>query len=336
MLSVPLVGLNPAALHAETPDISGLEWTLDSTITIQVKKAGKDTQKGQSILYIGPNLDEGLIADQWKMIDPDGDELSGTYHEKADKPGKGFFHLEPANLSAYLLIKLETFAADGDVTDLAIGAPQGNLYPKVMENKKGLTFTLNSKIKVDVSATVEGTPESSSTTLTLKLKGTRPPEPLEQDTEGARWFFNTTNTFKIKGLQKITDDGDADIILGPNQDRELASNEFIGMDQGVELLRGTYTRNKKKITFTGPDLENHLKNIVEEYAVEALLQDPDNYSVTDVQAEITNLKMTATIKSETSGTIDIKLKFNGSAVVNGEYGEGKGSFIVKGDGAPVL
>ena len=201
MLSVPFVGFDLATVHAETPDISGLEWTLDATITLSVKKAGKDTIKGQTMLYIGPNQDEGLLAEQWKWIDPDGDELAGTYNEKVDKPGKGFFHFAPTNLSAYLLIKLEKFAAGGDVTDIAVGLPQGNLYPKVKANKKGLTFTLNTKIKADVSATVEGSPETTSATLRLKLKGTRPPEPPGQDTEGSAWLIATDEIVTMKGMK---------------------------------------------------------------------------------------------------------------------------------------
>jgi len=156
MSSVPLVGLDRATVHAETPDISSLDWTPDATMTLAVKKAGKDTLKGTATLYVGPNIDQGLSEGQWKLIDPEGDVLQGNYHEKANKPGKGFFHFEPTNLSAYLLIKLEKFAAGGDVTDIAIGVPQGNMVPKVKATKKGLTFTLNTRVKADVSAADTG------------------------------------------------------------------------------------------------------------------------------------------------------------------------------------
>ena len=166
MLSVLFVGLDLATVHAVTPDISGLEWTLDTKMTLSVKKAGnKDIIKGQTMLYVGPYDNPTLTEGQWKLIDPEGDVLEGNYQDRADKPDKGFFHFEPTNLSAFLLLKLEKYAAGEDVADLAIGTPQGNLYPKVKENKKGLTFTLNSKIKADVSATVAGAQESSSVTF---------------------------------------------------------------------------------------------------------------------------------------------------------------------------
>jgi len=271
------------------------------------------------------------------MIDPDGDELTGTYHEKTDKPGKGFLHFEPTNLSAYMLIKVENFAAGENVTDIAVGTPQGNLYPKVKENKKGLTFTLNNKIKADVNATVEGVPETSTATLTIKLKGTRTPDPPQQDTEGPAWRIATDETVTMKGMKKYTEQNNIEIILGPNTDLQLAANEVLvigGVDEpDPAMLTGTYSQKKNKITFHG--LEDEFMEIVKEKVEKTFEIQNDIQSYSDVQVLDVEVNALATnIKPGKSIKLNVIVKFEGTAYVNGEFGQGKGTLHIKGDGVP--
>jgi len=336
VLSVPFVGFEPATVHAVTPDIGGLDWTLDATMTLSVKKAGKDTLKGTATLYVGPNVDHGLLDWQWKVIDPAGDILQGNYQEKAGKSGKGIFHFEPTNLSAYLLIKLEKFAAGSNVTDIAIGVPQGNMYPKVKATKKGLTFTLNTRVKADVSATVEGAPETTSATFSMKLKGTRTAAPPTQETEGSQWLIALDEKVTMKGMKKYTEQNDIMIILGPNSAEGLAANEFkiIGDldDSDPPTLMGTYTRKKNKITFYG--LEDEFVDIIISMVERTFdIQDDIQY-YSNIELHDITIRATATLKPGVSIKLNVITKFEGSAYVNGEYGEGKGTHTIKGDGIP--
>jgi hypothetical protein len=336
ILSVPIVGLDLATVHAETPDISSLDWTLDATITLSVKKAGKDTLKGTATLYVGPNVDQGLSEGQWKLIDPEGDVLQGNYHEKADKPGKGIFHFEPTNLSAYLLIKLEKFAAGSDVSDIAIGVPQGNMYPKVKATKKGLTFTLNTRVKADVSATVEGQPETTSATFTMKLKGTRASTPTTQETDGSQWLIALDEKVTMKGMKKYTEQNEIMIILGPNAAAELAANEFMIIGDLEEsdppTMLGTYTQKKNKITFYGLE-DEFVDNIIGMVERTFDIQDDIQY-YSNIEVHDMTIRASATVKPGESIKLNVVTKFKGSAYVNGEYGEGKGTLTTKGDGIP--
>ena len=288
-----------AEVSAATPEIGGMEWTLDASCKIQVKKVGSETYEGQATLAVGANDDYGLGDGQWKWIDPDEDVLEGTYHEKPDRAGKGIFHFEPSNIDEYLLARLAPFAESHGVVVTELSAGSGAMYPKVTSNKKGTTFSLSATVVADVSVMVGETETPWVVTFKLKVKGTSAAAAQAQggeENEGSRWWIPTQNTCSITGFKKIVEDGDADVMLGPNPDYDLQANEFIGFEEGIEVVRGTYSQTKNKVTLYG--LEDLFTEIVRQYVEQGFAENDSDAYYSDLEITITQLRATATITNQ--------------------------------------
>ncbi len=335
LVTALFIGFESAPVHAVTPDISQTVWTLDAAITANVKKIGKVTLKEQMMLYIGPSTDPVLGDSEWKWIDSQGDELIGAYHERQDKLGKGFYHFEPTNLQAYMQAKIQDAANGTPISDIIVGTPSGDLYPKAKTNNKGLNLTLSCSFKADVSATFDGQAVETKITLNLKGKGLQPAE--EASVAGSQWSIDIKILSALKKVGKIKDDGHLNLLLGPNLDPELAENEFLetsdeeNEEEDVEL-RGTYVLDKKKITFSG--LEDEFQVLLVGIVEEAL-EDEGIYAYDNVQVQITSLQATATVKPGVSLKLKIKVQYNASAIIYDELETSSGSFTVTGTGTPV-
>lgn len=330
LLSVSLVGFDPVTVHAETPDISETEWTLTASIIANVKKIGKVTLKEPMMLYIGPNTEQQLDDLEWKWIDSQGDALLGTYHERQDKLGKGFYHFEPTNLPSYMEKKIENAAGGTPISDIIVGSPSGNLYPKAKNNNKGLNLTLNCTFKTDLSANFDG--NTVETKLTLNLKGKGLQSAQEASIAGSQWNIPIKIVSALKKVGKQKEVGSLNLQFGPNLDLELADNEYLVTDDEDTEFRGAYTPDKKKIILSG--LDDEFQILLVEMVEEALGEEEDIYSFDDVQVQITKLEASATVKPGISVKLKIIVKFNASATVNGALETSSGSLTVTGNGAP--
>lgn len=338
-LAVSFICLDAGIVEAATPDIGGMEWTLDATFRMQVKKVGGGSDKRQVTLAIGPNDDYGLAEGEWKLIDSEAqvEVLEGTYHERPDSPGKGMFHFEPSNINEYLLAVLDDFAEEEDAFVTDLGNLTGRIDAKVKSGKKGMAISLTGGFATEASVDVQGTATTWRATFGLKAKGTASndgQDPGPQGTEGAHWYFTTDNTLKVSGLGRLIDRGNADMVLGPNTEYDLEANEFVGLEEGVEVVRGQYSKAKNKYTFYG--LEDLMSDIIVEYVEELFEQDDGVASYSDVQ--VNSIEVTATVVAKPGKPLkfDITVKFHGSAYVDGEYGEGQGTLTIKGQGQPIL
>jgi len=328
LLSAPFVGFDRTAVHAETPDISQTEWSLDATIIANVKKIGKVTLKTQMMLYVGPHVKQSLAAFEWKWIDSQGDALLGTYHERQDKLGKGFYHFEPTNLPSYMEEKIENAAAGIPISDIIVGSPSGNLYPKAKNNNKGLSLTLSATFKADISATLDGQAAETKITLVLKGKGLQPAE--EASVAGSRWNIPIKVVSALKKLGRQKEAGSLNLQFGPNLDPELADNEYLVTDDEDTEFRGAYTPDKKKVLLSG--LDDEFQILLVEIVEEALEKEEGIYSFDNVQVQITKLEASVTVKPGVSLKLKIIVKFNASATVNGAVESSSGSLTVTGNG----
>jgi hypothetical protein len=333
LVSVALAGI----VQAETPDISGKSWTMTGTVTANVKKVATYKQKGEFQMHIGPNVDEGLLDNEWKLIDSVDDELVGEYHERQDSPGKGIFHFSSYvdSLEEYLLAKADqAVEVKDDVDILAVQVDSETCYPRGKQNKKGISLAVKSKIMATLETEIAGQSSQNTVMVSIALKGMYQVQAGEQEVEGSHWLLAIDSRFNVTGLPPIREnDGSADLWLGPNEEKGLLPNEWLAVGEDGEVeLTGTYTVNKNKISIDG--LMAHFSVLIEEYIAEALYYD-GVYDFTLTELELSNYKATGTIKPGKSLKINSGVKFTGAAYIPGE-GEvtGRGAYSEMVIGVP--
>ncbi|MBN2433527.1 MAG: hypothetical protein JXQ27_18815 [Acidobacteria bacterium] len=295
---------------------------------------GKGSSRGEMTLYIGPNVTESLSSMQWKLVDPDGHELRGTYHERADSPGKGIFHFTPTNFSEYLTAKSLFYSEGSTVENITVGYPAGNTYPKTKQTNKGLSFTMNCTLKADFQATIDGVPVDSQVTLKIAASGLRPAEG-DQEEQVVHWTIPTKETYSLKKVGSFREEGTLELYLGPDQGEDLADGEFrVYTDLGT-TIEGTYSQSGKKVSLAG--FEDEMLPMLTEFVEQALqgMQFAGEIGTfSDVQVAITKLTSTATVKAGVSIKLQLKVNYNASAIVDGVTENSKGSLQITGTGLP--
>lgn len=337
---VAMFALLPSANQASavTPDINGTDWTLKGSVTANAKTIGKIKDKGDFTLGFGPNPQTDLDPDNWLLIDPTGADLTGTFQENPDLPGRGIFLLEPnsTTLQDYIETKLLAAADDDDnvvISDIDITATTA--FARAKETKKGITLALVIKAWVLVDAKVNDAPKQTRTaTITIKARGLLPVTAAPSQAEGSSWLVAMDSLFTLKTVGKIRDDSTFEMIIGPNTDYNLANNEWMAVsdDDGDDfILAGTFTRKKNKLTIHG--LNEHLAQLIWEYTEEALLND-GIYDFEITGLNITRQTATAIIQPGRSIRLNINVKYTGTAKIENEFETGRGSYIEKGFGTP--
>ena len=324
------------AADAVTPDISDTIWDMSGKVSTSVKKVGRMNVNGSFNVVIGPDVDAGLGDFEWKMTDPEGDVLGGTYHERTDSPGKGIFHFsfDALVLNDYIEQKLLNAADEGDVVVVdSIENVSVTSYPKSKSNRKGLSLNVDVKIAAHVTGTVNGQDVAAGLAIKIKAGGLNEITAIPDMAQGSSWMVALGIKFNLPRLGRNIDESTFILIIGPDPVEALGDNEWMAVsDDGEEIIiTGTFTRTKNSITIMG--LEEHLRDLIWEN-IEQLAQDEGLFDFQLQQVNLDSLKATATIKPETWIKLNIAVKFNGVALVEGEMETGKGTYTEKGIGVP--
>ncbi len=318
MMVVGLAGMAGAA----TPDISGKSWVMTGSVSASAKGMDKLKSKGEFQMFAGPNVDEGLEAGQWKLVDPSGDELIGTYEERQDKPGKGIFTFtsDVGSLEDYLLAKaMEASEEQEEVDILEVEVVSEICYPKAKLGSKGLSLTVSSKIVANMTVDIDGVESQVVLKVAISLKGN-----YEIPIAGSHWQLSGDSKCAASGLGSIKDSYTAELWLGPNDAKGLAADEWLAMNEdGVTELSGTYSVTKNKIELYG--LQEHFGELIEDYVSEALMAD-GIYDFSNIQIDTSNYKAAGTIVPGLSFKMNAGVKFTGSVLIEGELENGKGSY----------
>jgi len=325
MMVVGLAGMAEAA----TPDISGKSWVMTGSVSASAKGMDKLKLKGAYQMHVGLNGDEGLEAGQWKLVDPSGDELTGTYQERQDKLGKGIFTFtsNPVSLGEYLMAKaLEATEEQEDIDILDMQVVSEICYPKAKLGSKGLSLTATSKIVANMTVEIDGVESQVVLKVAVSLKGN-----YEIPIAGSHWVVTGKSKFSCSGLGSYKDEYLAELWLGPNGDKGLAENGWLAMGDDQSELRGTYALDGKKIELFG--LEGYYEEEIEIYVEEAFHKQ-GIYDFTITEINLSDYKSSGTIKPGISLSISSGVKFVGSAMVEGELGSGKGGYSEKITGVP--
>lgn len=325
MMVVGLVGMAEAA----TPDISGKSWVMTGSVSANAKGMDKLKLKGAYQMHVGPNADEGLADGQWKLADPSGDELTGTYEERQDKLGKGIFTFtsDPDSLEAYLTAKaLEATEEQEEIDILDMEVVSEICYPKAKLGSKGLSLTAASKIVANMTVDINGVESQVVLKVAVSLKGN-----YEIPIAGSHWMLTGKSKFSCSGLGSIKEEYTAELWLGPNADKGLAANEWLAAGDEQTELSGTYALDGKKIELFG--LEGYYEDEIEIYVEEAF-HNQGIYDFTITEINLSDYKSSGTIKPGISLTINSGVKFVGSAIVEGELESGKGGYSEKITGVP--
>ncbi len=325
MMVVGLAGIAEAA----TPDISGKSWVMTGSVSASAKGMDKLKLKGAYQMHVGPNGDEGPADGHWILVDPSGDELTGTYQERQDKLGKGIFTFtsDPDSLEAYLTAKaLEATEEQEDIDILDMEVVSEICYPKAKLGSKGLSLTATSKIVANMTVDIDGVESQVVLKVAVSLKGN-----YEIPIAGSHWVVTGNSKFSCSGLGSIKEEYTAEIWLGPNDDKVLAANEWLAMGEDQTELRGTYALDDKKIELFG--LEGYYEEEIEIYVEEALhAQGIYDFTITEIN--LSDYKSSGTIKPGISLSISSGVKFVGTAMIEGEEGSGKGGYSEKITGVP--
>ncbi len=153
------------------------------------------------------------------------------------------------------------------------------------------------------------------------------------DVHGTTWLLNMTVQLKVQRVGGFKAPDQAVLYIGPNAGQGLADDEFKIHDTTMgDDYTGTWTDPKGKgsllLDLDIADLEDLLVNNVDD-----LLNDQFN-NVSNVAVDITKIKVKVKLDpNKDKASASMKASFIGSADVDGEHQEGKGSFSVKGKGA---
>ena len=305
----------------ELIDLSDSQWDLDGSLNAIAKKVGGAKKSGQLAAVFGPNAQEGLADNEFKVTDMDGDSFTGTYETGT----KGtVLTAYTASIEAYVEAKLEAAAAEEGlnvtVNDVEITSDSGTARPKAL--KMGISLTLNAKVKATVAATVEGRPFATTVTATLKGKGSN-----VIGLAGTQWFIPTKIRGSVRGVGGLKDDGTLEVTFGPHAGEGLAEGEVKAVDDDGRVFSGTYTaeaNGKVSATINNAEVEAYIAEEIEANAT----------NVTNVTVDVTEHTVTATVKPGVSIKATMKAKFVASGDVDGEPHTAKGSYTEKGTGTP--
>ncbi len=150
------------------------------------------------------------------------------------------------------------------------------------------------------------------------------------DIDGSAWRLDLKVQMKLKGVGGYKGLGEAMLYFGPNLAEDLDVGEFKLSNNEGDKYTGTWTDPKGKgspiLNFDVADIEDYLVDDVTEALEDEFM------SVANVAIDITKMKVKCKVKPGKKASLSMKVNFIGSAVLEGEYMEGKGSFSAKGKG----
>ncbi len=172
-LVVMVLAVLPAAvaLAAKTPVfVNGTAWNLTAKVQLKVKKLGGFKDVDSLTLYFGPNIDQSLADNEFKVKDNStGDSYTGTWADpKAN--GKVVFNGNAVDIES-ALADVITQALENvytTVSDVNVSVTKMKLKGSVKPGK-GVKVAL--KAAFGVSATVDGTTAQSKGSFAIKGKG---------------------------------------------------------------------------------------------------------------------------------------------------------------------
>jgi hypothetical protein len=155
------------------------------------------------------------------------------------------------------------------------------------------------------------------------------------DVSGTTWGLEMSSKLKISKVGGAQGTSEATLAFGPNVDLGLDAGEFQIDDNEGGTYTGTYTDLKQNgniiLNVDQGELEDFLVNVID-----TALEDA-GHTITGTTATITKLQAKVKIslaKNTAKGTF--KVQFTGSATIDGDFGEGKGSFSAKGSGQQIF
>ncbi len=152
------------------------------------------------------------------------------------------------------------------------------------------------------------------------------------DVHGTSWHFDMKVGLKVQKVGGFKDVDQNLLYLGPNVGRSLADNEFLLHSEATGTnYTGTWTDPRANgqvvLDFEVADIEDFLANQLED------ILNGEFADVQNVAVDITSMKVKVKLDPiKDKGTASFKAGFIGSADIEGEHQEGKGSYSVKGKG----
>ncbi len=309
----PLAGRILAA--SGSIDFSDRTWALSGLVKTSIRKVGGFGQTGQ--------LTAEFDSTVFRLVDPDGDELAGSYQAGA----KSSADLRPddASLIAYLTSKLERAATSVgvavtvgtiDVTRLAARA-------KASSVATGIKLDLSVKIQATASVTVDGEALVVSFSTRLGGKGI-----LETAIGGTSWVVAYVQKLSVRRLGKATRASTLRLFFGPDEGNGLGEDEFLIVVGEGATLHGTFStdgRQKVALSPSSADRELLLSNLIEEES---------DGVVTHVSTSVLSQGATAKVKHGLSIALSLKVRFDAEGDVDGTRQTSGGSYALKGSGVP--
>jgi len=154
------------------------------------------------------------------------------------------------------------------------------------------------------------------------------------DLHGTSWALDTKVQMKLKGAGGYKGEGQVTLYFGPRGGAVLLDDfQFALADADGVFLHGNWTDPKAKgspiLNISLSDIEDFLVDDVTE-----VLEDQFN-TVSNVSVGVTKQKVKCKCVPGKKASLSTKVSFIGSAVLDGEYQEGKGSFSAKGKGGQI-
>ncbi len=150
------------------------------------------------------------------------------------------------------------------------------------------------------------------------------------DLSGSVWHLTAKvqqKLQKVGGMKNVTQ---AWLYFGPDAGEMLDADEFAIFGEEGPGLYGVWSdpdaKGKPVLDFDPQDIQDMLVDNVTEALEEQYM------NVSNVQVQLTRVKAKCKCKSGKGASFSLKVNYVGSAHVDGEDVEGKGSFAVKGKG----
>jgi hypothetical protein len=153
---------------------------------------------------------------------------------------------------------------------------------------------------------------------------------------GTTWVLQQKEQLKISKGRSAKGEVNVTLYFGPNASVGLTQdNQFLVQSSSGNSYSGTWQDPKQNgnviLDVDQTELENYIALLIEDAV-------PDvEKGTASVAVDPSKLKSTAKLTSDKStASVALKATFEGSAVVEGEFQQGKGSFSAKGKGQQVL
>lgn len=330
VLTALCLGLLAGVVQAGDPvALPGTQWDLDLKLKAKVKGVGNEKGGGQGAVE--------FTDTDFTFTDEDGDSFTGTYD--VDAKGRAQLTPAPGSIAAWLEGKMNdavAFIPGVTVNDVTVGQiKKSEVKSKASKKADKLDLKVQFEATVDLTVDDDGQPENVVADVKFDIKGKaeRPAQGGGGGDDGAavagtQWNCFADRSMKIKGLGKEDASGDCTVFFGPNPAEGLGETEFKVETPDGDLV-GTYTaddKGKVEFNFDVAVLQGMLQAFVEDVLEDSF------WTVDAVDLDVDSVKAKGKVKNGEL-KFDMKVKWEGSAVLDGEYGEGKGDYKVKGEGA---